>query len=68
MAREINTYKWGDLFAAIPSLEELTIILAMTASCNKGEMIMINDISGAFFHARVKREVYVQLPPEDVCP
>ena len=29
---------------------------------------MINDISRAFFHATAKREVYVQLPSEDIGP
>lgn len=27
---------------------------------------MVNDTSRAFFHARAKREVFVQLPKEDV--
>ena len=26
---------------------------------------MVNDISRAFFHARAKREVFVQIPAED---
>ena len=26
---------------------------------------MVNDISRAFFHAKAKRDVYVQLPKED---
>ena len=29
---------------------------------------MINDISRAFFHAKAKREVFVQLPSEDLAP
>ena len=33
---------------------------------NREEFIMVNDISRAFFHARVKRDVYVQLPKEDI--
>ena len=37
----------------------------MTASNNKGEVVMINDISRAYFHAKTKREAYVQLPSED---
>lgn len=65
VAREINTHKRDDLFAATPPLEALKIILSMTSSCNNGEVVMINDISRAFFHAKAKREVYVQLPNED---
>ena len=65
VAREINTHKREDLFAATPPLEALKVILSMTASANKGEVIMVNDISRAFFHARVERDVYIQLPDED---
>ena len=65
VAREINTHKREDPFAATPPLEALKIILSMTTPGNKGESIMINDISRAFFHAPAKRMVYVQLPNED---
>ena len=65
VATEINTYKRDDLFAATPPLEALKVILAMTASANKGEVIMVNDISRAFFHAKVERDVYIQLLDED---
>ena len=65
VAREINTSKRDDLFAATPPLEALKVILSLTTSSNKGEIIMINDISRAFFHAPAKRQVYVQLPTED---
>ena len=68
MAREINTHKRDDFFAATPPLEALNIILSMTSSCNNGEVVMINDISRAFFHAKAKREVHVQLPNEDATP
>ena len=65
VAREINTYTRSDLFAATPPLEALKVILSMTATANRGEVVMVNDISRAFFHARAKRDVYVQLAPED---
>ena len=65
VAREINTSKRDDLFAATPPLEALKTILSITTSGNKGEMVMVNDISRAFFHAPAKRRVYVQLPNED---
>ena len=48
MAREINTHKRADIFAATPPLEALKIILSMTTTSNKGELIMINDASRAF--------------------
>ena len=68
MAREINTHKRDDFFAATQPLEALKIILSMTSCCNNGEVVMINDISRACFHAKAKREVCVQLPNEDTAP
>lgn len=68
VAREINRRKRDDLFAATPPLEALKIISSMAASKNKGEVIMINDVSRAFFHAKAKCEVFVQLPQEDRKP
>ena len=65
VAREINTHKRDDLFAATPPLEALKLILSLTATSNRGEIVMINDISRAFFHAKAKRDVFVQLPNED---
>ena len=41
------------------------MILSMTATSNRGETIMINDVSRAFFHAKAKRPVFVQLADED---
>ena len=68
VAREINTYKREDLFAATPPLEALKLIFSMTATLNRGQVAMVNDIGRAFFHAKVKRDVYVQLAPEDTLP
>ena len=65
VAREINTSKRNDFFAATPPLESLKVVSSIAASSNKGEVIMVNDISSAFFHAPAKRNVYVQLPDED---
>ena len=63
--REINTYKREDLFAATPPLEALKTIFSLTVTSNKGEVVMVNDIRRAFFHAKAERDVYVQLAPED---
>ena len=68
VAREINTHKRDDLFAGTPPLEVLKSILSITATGNKGEVVMVNDVSRAFFHAKVRREVYVQLVAEDIMP
>ena len=45
VAREINTYKRDDLFAATPPVEALKTTLSMTARGNKGDIVMVNDIS-----------------------
>ena len=68
VAKEINTHMREDLFAATPPFEALKIILSMTACCNNGEVVMVNDISRAFCHAKAKREVLVKLPQEDTKP
>ena len=65
VAKEMNTYKRDDLIAATPPLEALKLIISATAIGNNGELIMMNDVSRAFFHARVKRNVYVAPPDED---
>ena len=64
MAREITTHNREDLFAASPPLDAMKTILYMTATANKGEVFMINGISRVFFHAQVKRAVFVQLAKE----
>lgn len=65
LAKEINTYKRMDLFAVTPPLEAMTMVLSMAAIGNKGEVVMVNDVSRAVFHAKLKRAVYVELPAED---
>lgn len=67
-APEINIHKRDDFFAATPPLEAMKAVLSMTAIANKGEILMVNDIRKVFFHARAKRDVYVQLAEEDRGP
>ena len=56
MAREINTSKRNDIFAATPPLEALKVVLSIAASSNKDEIAMVNDISRACFHAPAKKK------------
>ena len=56
------------MFAATPPLEVMKLILSSLASGNKGERLMAADVKRAFFHAKAKKLVYVQLPAEDVNP
>ena len=65
VAREIKKDGRPDLFAPTPPLEALKVILSMLASGNKGERLMVNDVSRAYFCAPAKRQVFVELPAED---
>lgn len=65
VAREIKTSNRPDLFAATPPLEALKVTVSMLTNSNKGEKMMINDVSRACFCAPARRQVFVELPPED---
>jgi hypothetical protein len=65
VAREIKKDDRPDLFAATPPLEALKTILSMCASGNKGEKLMVNDVSRAYFCAPARRQVFVELAAED---
>ena len=65
VAREIKKDGRPDLFAATPTLEALKVVLSMLASSNKGERLMVNDVSRAYFCAPARRQVFVELPAED---
>ena len=65
VAREIKTNGRPDLFAATPPLEALKVVLSLLTSNNRGEKLMVNDVSRAYFCAPARRQVFVELPPED---
>ena len=55
LGREESTRgKNDDLLAATPPLEAFKAIIPTIPNCSKGEMIMINDVSRASFHAKAK--------------
>lgn len=68
VAREVNTHKRDDSFAGTPPFAALNSILSITANGNKGEVVVVNDVSRASFHAKVRREVYAQLADEGKLP
>ena len=59
------------LYAATPPVEAMRMILSMAATSD-GErgrrVVMTNDVGRAYFHAKVAREVYVEIPSEDKKP
>ena len=69
VAKEINTHKRLDLFAATPPLESLrylTSACARQGEQGRGDIrMMFNDVKRAYFFAPATREVYVELPGED---
>ena len=67
VAKEYNDHEDPSLFAATPPIEALRYLLSKAARTGGAEKsVMLNDVSRAFFNARVTREVYVQLPAENI--
>ena len=65
VARGIKKDDRPDQFAATPPLEALEMIISMFTNGNRGEKIMVNDVSRAYFSAPARRQVLVELPQED---
>ena len=67
--KEFNNGVDPDMFASTPPIEALRDLLSKAATHGEGQQCtMSNDVRRAFFNARVTREVYVQLPAEDIEP
>jgi hypothetical protein len=69
VAKEYNDGEQEGLFASTPPLEALRLIISMTATMSKGKsakekVIMTNDVARAFFEAKMKRTVCVEIPAE----
>ena len=66
VAKEFNDGTTGGLFAGTPPLEALRYLVHRAATVGKSRrVIMINDIARAFFEAKAKRTVFIELPNED---
>ena len=52
VAKEINTGAEQGLFAATPLLETLRMLPSATVAGNKHKVLMFNDVSRAYMHAR----------------
>ena len=69
VAQEYNVCKEEGLFASTPPLEALKALVSDAATTNDGgdwrrKVVMVADVSRAFFEAPVQRRVCVELPPE----
>ena len=74
VAKEINTGKREDLFAATPPLEAKKALFSMAVTegigfkrghRERGMKLDFTDVRRAYFNAKARRNVYVELPPED---
>ena len=61
--QDVRVYQFEELFAATPPSETLRMILSMVADDPRRQVTLV-DISGAYFNAEIRREVFVELPSE----
>ena len=71
MGKEFNTEQMDGLFAGTPPLEALRYLIHEAATVRSNEpkgskVIMINDVSSAFFEAPAVRNICVEIPAEDM--
>ena len=64
VAKEIKKDKREDLFAATPPLEVKKMLFSLWASV-PGMRLDFGDVARAYFHAKARRKVYVELSKED---
>ncbi|MDA8583876.1 reverse transcriptase domain-containing protein, partial [bacterium] len=63
VAMQFNTHAQPELFASTPPLEGMRMVIAKAAELEQD--IMTIDVRRAYFYARVRRELYVDIPEED---
>ena len=71
VGREIKRDKRQDLFSPAPPCEVLKLFIAYCAKnqrADKPKRIGVIDVSGAYFYAKCKRALYIQIPDEDWKP
>ena len=73
VGKEFNTGQEEGLFASTPPLEALRWLISEAATIDRGhrkgnKVILISDVSRAFFEAPAKRKVAVRLPQEALEP
>ena len=71
MGKEFNNESMDGIFAGTPPLEALRYIVHEAATLRNGEnmkskIIMVNEVSRAFFEAPAVRNVCVEIPDEDL--
>ena len=71
VGREYNDCKDDSLYASTPPLEALRLIVSWAATVTKegnghDHELMINDVRRAYFYAKASRDLFVELPDEDL--
>ena len=74
MAKEIKKYSDWSLFAATPPWEAIKILFSLAVSQgtgwqndkHQGKKIEAIDVRRAYFYAKAKRNVFIELPEEDL--
>ena len=70
VGKEFNNETMEGIFAGTPPLEAMRALIHEAATLRKGQtmrskVVMVNDVSRAFFEAPAVRQVCVELPEED---
>ena len=68
VGKEFRTGPDDALYASTPPLEALRVIHSRAATVDAGGQereIMVNDVSRAYFYAKMTRPLYIEIPKED---
>ena len=69
VAKEYKTHARPELCASTPPLEALKVVLSEIATGKRGgKVVALVDVRMAYFYAPARRQVFVELPPEDCQP
>ena len=69
VANEYKTHARPELYASTPPLEALKVVLSEIATGKRGgKVVDLVDVRRAYFCARARRKVFVELAPEDYQP
>ena len=69
VAKEYKTHARPELYASIPPLQALKVVLSEFATGKRGgKVVVLIDVRRAYFYAPARRRVFVKLPLEDYQP
>ena len=65
VAKQYRQQKDDDLYAATPPIEALRIVVSSATTGSREKVLMVNDVSRAYFYAPCDEDIYVDLCEED---